>query len=75
MSDPIGCAYPWTIVTPDTLVIPIGNECQPLRTEQGGPGGGGEWVIWGRPDYPASRGGAWKRFERMDFKRPTRRQK
>lgn len=36
-------------------------------------GGGGEWIIWGKPDFPANRGGAWQSFPPMNFRKPTRR--
>lgn len=36
-------------------------------------GGGGEWIIWTRPDFPANRRGAFPEFNRPTFRKPTRR--
>lgn len=37
-------------------------------------GGGGEWVIWARPDFPANRAGAWRQFPTPSYRKPTRRE-
>lgn len=38
-------------------------------------GGGGEWVIWGKPSFPGNAPGAWPRFPAPYFRRPSRREK
>lgn len=35
-------------------------------------GGGGEWVIWEKPNFPGNRPGAWPSFNRPAFRRPSR---
>ena len=53
------------------VIIPVSDGVIILLNQ----GGGGEWVIWERPDFPGNRPGAWQSFNRPDFKRPSRREK
>lgn len=39
----------------------------------GSMGGGGEWVIWGKPWFPGNERGNWQQFPKPYFRKPTRR--
>lgn len=54
------------------VMMPFG-EGAVIVTPAPNSGGGGEWVIWTRPDFPANRRGAWPQFNRPQFRKPTRR--
>lgn len=55
-------------------MMPIG-EGAVIVTPAPNTGGGGEWIIWTRPDFPANRRGAFPEFNRPQFRKPTRRVK